>query len=85
MHTEHHIDSFDLESFFKLHDLDMNNVWDRAEIEAVYGLHHHSVLPGHGVDPNGHGLGDRAGPIVEEVLARLDKNNDGAYSDLQTL
>ena len=48
MHTEHHIDSFDLESFFKLHDLNLDSYWDRAEIEAVYGLHHHSAGNSHG-------------------------------------
>lgn len=80
MHTEHHIDSFDLESFFRLHDLDLNNVWDRAEIEAVYGLHGHA----HAGDAEGgkgagkdSGLGARAGPIVEEVLRKLDTNRDG--------
>ncbi|ORX36292.1 hypothetical protein BD324DRAFT_628197 [Kockovaella imperatae] len=90
MHTEHHIDSFDLESFFKIHDLDLNNVWDRAEIEAVYGLHHHSVIPKQG--KHGHAdhasegesksqaLGERAGPIVDEVLRKLDKNGDGKIS-----
>ena len=100
MHTEHHIDSFDLESFFKLHDLDLDGYWDRPEIEAVYGLHHHSTLPkenGHqhqhgaqhteGVaeSGSGSGLGQRAPVIVAEVLRKLDKNEDGALRAVSDL
>lgn len=74
MHTEHHIDSFDLESFFKLHDLDMNGYWDELEIQAVYGLHHHSLK-----DKLGRGHADgRAQNIVAQVLDALDKDQDGA-------
>ena len=75
MHTEHHIDSFDLESFFKLHDLNMDGQWDEAEIRAVYGLNHHRI---------GESVGEmeakkaRARGIVEEVLKRLDTGEDGA-------
>lgn len=77
MHTEHHIDSFDLESFFKLHDLDLNGFWDVAEVEAVYGLHHHSVkerLPQKGLQEG------RASVVVEKVLKRLDTNGDRRIS-----
>lgn len=51
-----HRDSFDLDSFFQLHDLNRyacltllrsprssvcrDGVWDRDEIEAIYGVHH---------------------------------------------
>lgn len=76
MHTEHHIDSFDLESFFKLHDLDMNGYWDELEIQAVYGLHHHSVKDKMG---KGEQVDGRAKNIVSKVLEALDKNQDGAY------
>ncbi|OWZ74637.1 hypothetical protein C365_06975 [Cryptococcus neoformans Bt85] len=76
MHTEHHIDSFDLESFFKLHDLDMNGYWDELEIQAVYGLHHHSLK-----DKLGRGHADgRAQNIVAQVLDALDKDRDGKIS-----
>lgn len=30
-----------LESFFKLHDLDSDNLLTPPEIEAIYGLHHY--------------------------------------------
>ena len=77
MHTEHHIDSFDLESFFKLHDLDLNGFWDVAEIEAVYGLHHHYVkerLPQKDLQDG------RASVVVEKVLQKLDKDGDKGIS-----
>lgn len=76
MHTEHHIDSFDLPSFFKLHDLNLDGFWDEAEIQAVYGLHHHSVkgkLPESLVD-------GRADVVVKKVLEKLDTNSDGKSS-----
>ena len=75
MHTEHHIDSFDLESFFKLHDLDMDGQWDEAEIRAVYGLGHHSL--GHGAG-HAEGKDERTEMIVREVLRRLDRDHDGS-------
>lgn len=74
MHTEHHIDSFDLESFFKLHDLDMNGIWDEAEIQAVYGLHHHSVSKAIAHPDLVEG---RTQMVVNKVLQRLDTNKDG--------
>jgi len=74
MHTEHHIDSFDLESFFKLHDLNMDGYWDEAEIEAVYGLHHHSVKE---KIPEPELVEDRTRMVVDKVLQKLDRNKDG--------
>ena len=86
MHSEHHIDGFDLESFFKLHDLDNNGVLDVPEIEAVYGLHHHSVAK------KVHDKDARAKEIVSKVLEALDTNHDGELNlvlrtgiDLQAL
>lgn len=73
MHTEHHIDSFDLESFFKLHDLNMDGVWDEPEIQAVYGLHHHSVKE---KIPQPELIEGRTQMIVEAVLKKLDTNRD---------
>ena len=73
MHTEHHIDSFDLESFFKLHDLDNNGYWDIAEIQAVYGVHHHSVKQKH---PEQEKQDKRSSAIVQAVLQSLDKDVD---------
>ncbi|WWC68791.1 uncharacterized protein I206_102726 [Kwoniella pini CBS 10737] len=77
MHTEHHIDSFDLESFFKLHDLDMNGFWDQAEIQAVYGLHHHSVKD---KIKQPELVDARTQVVVDKVLEKLDTNKDGKIS-----
>jgi len=76
MHTEHHIDSFDLNSFFALHDLNSDGSWDEAEIQAVYGLHHHSVK---GKMPPDH-VDSRADVVVKKVLEKLDTNKDGRFS-----
>lgn len=73
MHTEHHIDSFDLNSFFALHDLNTDGQWDEAEIQAVYGLHHHSVK---GKMPPDH-VDSRADVVVKKVLEKLDKDKNG--------
>lgn len=73
MHTEHHIDAFDLSSFFALHDFNSDGQWDEAEIQAVYGLHHHSVkdkMPKDHVD-------SRADVVVKKVLEKLDKDKNG--------
>ena len=74
MHTEHHIDSFDLESFFKLHDLDDDGLWKRPEIEAVYGLHHHTAEK---AIPDGGAREGRTRMVVDKVLQKLDTNLDG--------
>jgi hypothetical protein len=76
MHTEHHIDSFDLESFFKLHDLNLDGLWDEPEIQAVYGLHHHSVKE---KIPQDALIEGRTQVVVDKVLSRLDKNGDSPY------
>lgn len=74
MKSEHHISAFDMASFFQLHDLDRNNVLDRAEIEAIYGVHH-SLSRKHSPDAEIHD--EKADRIVKEVFRRLDKNGDG--------
>lgn len=74
MHTEHHIDSFDLPAFFSLHDLNLDGFWDVAEIEAVYGVHHHSVKEALG--DHKANVDSRAEAIVSKVLQKLDKNGD---------
>jgi len=78
MHTEHHIDSFDLDSFFALHDLNSDGSWDEPEIQAVYGLHHHSVK---GKMPSDH-VDSRADVVVKKVLEKLDTNKDGTSRSL---
>ncbi|WFC94081.1 hypothetical protein MBRA1_000711 [Malassezia brasiliensis] len=73
MANEHHIGNFDLASFFALHDFDRNGLLDRAEIEAIYGVHH-SLSRKH--SPNAEVHDEKADKIVREVLRRLDKNHD---------
>ncbi|KAI0361080.1 hypothetical protein OH77DRAFT_1417277 [Trametes cingulata] len=74
MATEHHIDTFDVPSFFQLHDLNRDKVWDKEEIEAVYGVHH-VYSQKKSKDEIEHQK--KADHIVQEVLKRLDKNGDG--------
>jgi len=74
MASEHHIDSFDIRSFFQLHDLNRNGFWDRDEIEAVYGVHHiHSQRQS--TDELAHQ--EKADHVVKGVLERLDLDGDG--------
>ena len=65
---------FDLKSFFQLHDLDRNGVWDRAEIEAVYGVHHEYSKK---KTPSEEAQQEKANKIVQAVLDKLDTNHDG--------
>ncbi|KDN37532.1 hypothetical protein K437DRAFT_259769 [Tilletiaria anomala UBC 951] len=74
MASEHHIGAFDLGSFFSLHDLNRDGVLDRAEIEAIYGVHHSTSVK-HSPSPEVHD--EKAEKVVAEVLRRLDSNNDG--------
>ncbi|KAF9270867.1 precursor to secretory protein Ssp120 [Marasmius fiardii PR-910] len=73
MAKEHHIDSFDLRSFFQLHDLDRNGYWDKEEIEAIYGVHH-VYSQKKSKDEIEHLK--KAEQIVAEVLRVLDANRD---------
>ncbi|KAG8219397.1 isoprenoid synthase domain-containing protein [Butyriboletus roseoflavus] len=74
MASEHHIDSFDLESFFQLHDLNRDGVWDREEIEAIYGVHH-VYSQKKSKDETEHQK--KADHIVDTVLKLMDKSGDG--------
>ncbi|KIP11759.1 hypothetical protein PHLGIDRAFT_33234 [Phlebiopsis gigantea 11061_1 CR5-6] len=74
MSTEHHIDNFDTGSFFQLHDLNRDGVWDREEIEAVYGVHH-IYSQKKSKDDVEHQK--KAEHIVDTVLKLMDKNSDG--------
>lgn len=82
MASEHHIGAFDLASFFALHDFDRNGVLDRAEIEAIYGVHH-SLSRKH--SPNAEVHDEKADKIVREVLRRLDKNHDSMITRAEFL
>ena len=74
MRTEHHINAFNLGSAFALHDLDRNGVLDRAEIEAIYGVHH-SESKKHSSTAEVHD--EKADKIVNAVLRAMDTNGDG--------
>lgn len=81
MINEHHIDTFDLPSFFHLHDLDMDGFWDKDEIAAVYGLRHHSVIKGKNERPMPEAIENL---VVFDVLRKLDTDKDGEYSCVRT-
>jgi len=74
MATEHHIDTFDLPSFFQLHDLNRDGVWDAEEVEAIYGVHH-IYSQKKSKDEEEHQ--QKADLIVDTVFKAIDKNNDG--------
>lgn len=67
-------DSFDLGSFFQLHDLNQDGFWDRAEIEAVYGVHHEYSKA---KTPDEQAQQAKADKIVDAVLKKMDKNGNG--------
>ncbi|KAH7930452.1 hypothetical protein BV22DRAFT_1028422 [Leucogyrophana mollusca] len=73
MASEHHIDSFDLESFFQLHDLNSDGVWDREEIEAIYGVHH-VYSQSKSKDEIEHQK--KADHVVDTILKLMDKDGD---------
>ena len=62
------------ESFFKLHDLNRDNILDRAELEAIYGVHHETSREKSGGDAEHQ---KKADEIMAKVLATLDRNGDG--------
>jgi len=74
MSSEHHIDSFDVRSFFQLHDLNRNGFWEKDEVEAIYGVHH-VYSQKKSKDEVEHQK--KAEHIVTAVLQRLDLNGDG--------
>ncbi|KAJ3995484.1 precursor to secretory protein Ssp120 [Lentinula boryana] len=77
MSKEHHIDEFDLPSFHQLHDLNRDSVWDKEEIEAIYGVHH-IYSQQKSKDDVEHQT--KADYISGEVLRLLDANKDGKVS-----
>jgi len=77
MASEHHIDQFDLESFFQLHDLNRDGTWDREEIEAIYGVHH-VYSQKTSKDEIEHQK--KADLVVDTVLKLVDSNKDGVIT-----
>ncbi|KAJ7024388.1 precursor to secretory protein Ssp120 [Mycena alexandri] len=83
MATEHHIDSFDLRSFFQLHDLNRDGYWDKEEIEAIYGVHHvysQKKSKAGRLQDDDEEHQKKADHISGTVLNLLDKNRDGKVS-----
>ncbi|KAG8806130.1 hypothetical protein FRC18_006270, partial [Serendipita sp. 400] len=74
MHKEHHIDTFDLASFFQLHDLNRDGFWDRAEIEAVYGVYHEYSKA---KTPDEQEQQAKADKIVDAILKKMDTDRNG--------
>ncbi|EJD54552.1 hypothetical protein AURDEDRAFT_110142 [Auricularia subglabra TFB-10046 SS5] len=79
MQNEHHIDTFDLRSFFLIHDLDRDGFWDRGEIEAVYGVHH----DWNPKDKDLVKIKEKADQVVARVLKLLDKDGDNRISSAE--
>ncbi|KAJ7651526.1 precursor to secretory protein Ssp120 [Mycena polygramma] len=77
MASEHHIDSFDLRSFFQLHDLNRDGYWDKDEVEAIYGVHH-VYSQKKSKDDEEHQK--KADHISGTVFNLLDKNHDRKIS-----
>ncbi|KAK0455822.1 precursor to secretory protein Ssp120 [Armillaria borealis] len=74
MAKEHHIESFDSNSFFQIHDLDRDGYWNKDEIQAIYGVHH-VYSQKKSKDDIEHQ--QKADHIVKVVLEKLDKDGDG--------
>lgn len=72
MRTEEHgMDTFDSLSFFTLHDFDSDGVWEREEMQRMYGL----------MDPSNRDVSDdRREEAYRELLRQLDANSDGLVS-----
>ncbi|GAA5903523.1 nucleobindin SSP120 [Sporobolomyces salmoneus] len=77
MAQEHHMDSFNIQAFFHLHDLNRDGVLDRNELESVYGVHHEKRKKG-AKSLEVHT--EQAKEIVTKVLEKLDENGDGVLT-----
>ncbi|KAG6380764.1 hypothetical protein JVT61DRAFT_5148 [Boletus reticuloceps] len=74
LHVWTRSDSFDLDSFFQLHDLNQDGIWDREEIEAIYGVHHVYSQKKSKDEVEHHKKADH---VVDTILKLMDKNGDG--------
>ncbi|GAA5884712.1 hypothetical protein JCM6882_005363 [Rhodosporidiobolus microsporus] len=77
MAQEHHMDSFDIQAFFHLHDLNRDGILDRNELESIYGVHHEKKRKG---TKSLEVHTAQAREIVDAVLERLDANRDGVLT-----
>ncbi|OAA70359.1 EF-hand-like domain protein [Cordyceps fumosorosea ARSEF 2679] len=71
MAEEHGMGTFDAQSFFTLHDFDSDGVWEREEMQRMYGL----------MDPSNRDVShDRREAAYRELLALLDTSGDNLVS-----
>jgi len=84
MASEHHIDTFDVRSFFKLHDLRGNGFLDKEDIEFMYGIRH---VYARALSKDEEEQNRKGEIIAQEVLKIFDLNNDGKISpeELETV
>ncbi|KAK4051826.1 hypothetical protein OIV83_002531 [Microbotryomycetes sp. JL201] len=78
MAQEHHMDNFDIQAFFHLHDLNRDGILDVNELESIYGVHHEKRKSASGVPLEVHT--QQAREIVQAVLEKLDTNKDGVLT-----
>jgi hypothetical protein len=71
MAEEHHIDSWDADSFFTLHDYNGDGFWQGDEIQRTYGLFHESNVKLH--------INEKT-RILTEILRPMDRNGDAMIS-----
>ncbi|KAL8286538.1 hypothetical protein RQP46_004555 [Phenoliferia psychrophenolica] len=77
MASEHHLDNFDIQAFFHLHDLNRDGILDVNELESIYGVHHEKRRKESGSEEV---HTEKAKEIVKTVLATLDTNGDGVLT-----
>ena len=63
---EHHINSLDDDTFFKLHDFHSTGLWSPDEIKRLYGLYNRSNL---------HVSNDQKNEVVKEVPTLFDADH----------
>ncbi|OAV97622.1 hypothetical protein PTTG_09930 [Puccinia triticina 1-1 BBBD Race 1] len=74
MDKEHHIQGFDLQSAFHLHDLNSDNILEASEVLKLYGVDHETAIDqSDSVDHHN----SVAARILTEVMDKLDLNKDG--------
>ncbi|KAG2734892.1 hypothetical protein G9P44_002898 [Scheffersomyces stipitis] len=85
MLEEHGLNTYDADSFFRLHDLQAKNSWSRSDILNLYGLlREHVVGDGSGMGEHDHNkevISDEAKEhVVKSILKLLDADQDGEVS-----
>ncbi|KAF4585649.1 EF-hand-like domain protein [Ophiocordyceps camponoti-floridani] len=71
MAEEHHITTWDAESFFSLHDYNADGIWQVDEIQRTYGL----------LDPSNKDVShERKEQVTRDLLALLDTDADSTVT-----